>query len=626
MRDDDAVHTDAVALNRLILRSIVDHAIITLDMECRVTSWNDGAESILGWAEEEVIGQSGDIFFTPEDVAKDRPEVEMRTALAEGRAEDERWHMRKDGSRFWASGLMMPLLADGVESAELDGDPKNMRGFVKIFRDRTSHETARTRIASLEQRATLAMKRSGTVGVFEFDAARRTVTADAVAAGLHDIPRREVEAGVPLARLFESIHPDDMPNVRATIERALKDGVDIDASYRTLLDAPRPTWVHAQAAAQHNAAGRIVRLSGIVVDITDQRDTTYMQEMQLSFLDNVRDLKKPDEIAALASRTVAKALHCSRAGHGYVEPDGDTIDVRAEWNEEGGISLIGRHRYSDSGHLMDTLKNGEPVIITDVRSDDRVTNQSLLADMQIRAVVQLPLIENGKLRAVLFVNDDKPRDWTTAEINFMRAILDRTYAAKDRLRFETERNLMAAELAHRMKNMLTMAQVVVTQTLRGADNISAARTAITARLHALSEAQDVLTRVDNRDVAVRDVVTSTLKPHLGEDDRVSIEGPTLLLNAQQVLGLALGLHELATNAAKYGALSNEAGRVEIRWALDDEKFSFTWSETGGPVVSSPSSSGFGSKILKQVVGGYFSGETELSYDPAGFRFVLSGTC
>jgi PAS domain S-box-containing protein len=626
MRDDDHAHRDAITLNRLILRSIVDHAIITLDMECRVTSWNEGAERLLGWTEEEAIGQSGDIFFTPEDVAKDRPEHEMRTALKEGRADDERWHMRKDGSRFWASGLMMPLLADDIESAGLDGDCEHMRGFVKIFRDRTAHEKARRRIASLEQRATLAMKRVGTVGVFEFDAAKRTLIADAVAADLHNLPRKAAETGLPLSRLFEKIHPDDVAHVKTAIERAIKNSVDLDASYRTLSDAPRPGWIHAQAAVQRNVAGRIIRLSGIAVDITEQRDITHMQEMQLSFVDEVRDMKLPIEIAELACRTIAKTLHASRAGHGYVENDGDTINIRAEWNDADSTSIIGRHHISDFGRYGEQLMCGETVVMEDTGTDPRIDDPSRLAAIQINSMVNMPLMGNGKLRAVLFVNDDRPRHWSAAELNFMRAIFDRTYAAKDRLRFEIERNLMTAELAHRMKNMLTMAQVVVTQTLRGTNDIAAARTAITARLHALSEAQDVLTRVDNREVAVREVVISALKPHLGSGDRVLFSGPTIMLNAQQVLGLALGLHELATNAAKYGALASDVGRVTIQWALDAGKFLFTWTESGGPDVSPPSSAGFGSKILNQVVGGYFEGTTKLIYDPAGLRFVLSGTC
>jgi PAS domain S-box-containing protein len=109
----------------LILESTKDYAIITYDLEGRVTRWNAGAENIFGFSEKEAVGQKSHFIFTPEDIAKKEPEKEMDGALKKGRAEDERWHIRKDGSRFFASGVMQPL-RDGTT-----------QGFVKICRDQT---------------------------------------------------------------------------------------------------------------------------------------------------------------------------------------------------------------------------------------------------------------------------------------------------------------------------------------------------------------------------------------------------------------------------------------------------------------------------------------------------------
>jgi PAS domain S-box-containing protein len=104
-----------------------NYAVITLDMEGKITSWNLGAEHLLGWEEKEVLGKHGDIIFSSDDQAKGVPEQEMSKALEEGQAEDERWHVRKDGSYFWGSGHMMSL-KDRHE---------NKIGLVKIFRDET---------------------------------------------------------------------------------------------------------------------------------------------------------------------------------------------------------------------------------------------------------------------------------------------------------------------------------------------------------------------------------------------------------------------------------------------------------------------------------------------------------
>ncbi len=116
--------------NRQILDSARDYAIISFSLDGLVTSWNEGACAVLGWTEAEMLGQPPDRFFTPEDNAQDFPREEMRLALARGHASDERWHLRKDGRRFWASGEMTPL----------KDEAGRVQGFVKILRDRTEHE------------------------------------------------------------------------------------------------------------------------------------------------------------------------------------------------------------------------------------------------------------------------------------------------------------------------------------------------------------------------------------------------------------------------------------------------------------------------------------------------------
>ncbi len=123
---------------RLIVENARDYAILSMDLDRRVTSWNSGAEQLIGYAAAEVIGQSGDLIFTPEDREAEAPEIEAAQARREGRATDERWHLRKDGSRFWGSGVMMAMHDAAGEAI----------GLVKIFRDQTA---ARQAQESLEQ-------------------------------------------------------------------------------------------------------------------------------------------------------------------------------------------------------------------------------------------------------------------------------------------------------------------------------------------------------------------------------------------------------------------------------------------------------------------------------------------
>jgi PAS domain S-box-containing protein len=132
-------------LTQLFCESVVDYAFVTLDLQNRIIDWNSGAERLLGYSKEEVMGQSGGIFFTPEDNERGEVEKELQVARVNGRAKDERWHMRKGGERFWGSGFMFPLKEDGVEI-----------GFAKVFRDLTATKQTRDQIdAALREKQLL---------------------------------------------------------------------------------------------------------------------------------------------------------------------------------------------------------------------------------------------------------------------------------------------------------------------------------------------------------------------------------------------------------------------------------------------------------------------------------------
>jgi PAS domain S-box-containing protein len=117
---------------RQVLESLEDYAVITTDKNGDINSWNSGAEKVLGYTEPEIIGRSAHIFFTPEDIAKRAPEMELETALQDGRAIDERYHVRKDRSRFWGTGLVFPLY----------DEEGNHRGFTKIMRNLREQQEA----------------------------------------------------------------------------------------------------------------------------------------------------------------------------------------------------------------------------------------------------------------------------------------------------------------------------------------------------------------------------------------------------------------------------------------------------------------------------------------------------
>lgn len=188
----------------------------------------------------------------------------------------------------------------------------------------------------------------------------------------------------------------------------------------------------------------------------------------------------------------------------------------------------------------------------------------------------------------------------------------------ERVRAEEQRALLTAELSHRMKNMIAMVQAVATQTLRHVTEHDAVA-AFTQRLHALSDANEVLLQDSWTSAQIVEVVRKALAA-FGRSDSFEIRGPDIQLGPRATLSLSLLLHELGTNAVKYGALSVPEGCVAVSWDVEagegEPELVLHWQEAKGPAVQEPNKRGFGSRLIRLGLVG--TGGTALSYDPSGF--------
>jgi PAS domain S-box-containing protein len=245
------------ARNRQILDSAVDYAIVAFDLEGRVTRWNEGARRVLGWTEADMLGHDGSCFFTPEDRAIGRLRTEMRCALAQGAGNAERWHVRRSGERFWASGEMTPIRDEqGVAI-----------GFVKVLRDRTEQHRAAQALRESRQQLEKAQAVGG-VGTFAVDLASGMLLGTSGFNRIFGLPDHEQ---MPVAALEALVLQEDAAVPSAASMRRGQP-VPMNAEYRIRRAGDGALrWISGKAEFERDEAGRTSRLVGVVQDITDRK-------------------------------------------------------------------------------------------------------------------------------------------------------------------------------------------------------------------------------------------------------------------------------------------------------------------------------------------------------------------
>ncbi|MEQ1490984.1 MAG: sensor histidine kinase [Terricaulis sp.] len=182
------------------------------------------------------------------------------------------------------------------------------------------------------------------------------------------------------------------------------------------------------------------------------------------------------------------------------------------------------------------------------------------------------------------------------------------------------RELVSQELKHRIGNLIAVVQAIARKTLRDVDAACVAD--FNSRLSALAAAQTILIDAETEPAMLLDVARRALAPHISNSERLALSGPHLALSGRHAHALTLALHELATNAAKYGALSVESGVVEIAWTCTNSELNLLWRESGGPAVSAPTRKGFGSSLITLNLSSAFSGVVALQFDPSGAQCHL----
>ncbi|MFT4053138.1 MAG: HWE histidine kinase domain-containing protein [Novosphingobium sp.] len=485
---------------------------------------------------------------------------------------------------------------------------------------RLERSEARTEALVAAEARLRSAQEAGRIGTFEIDIAENVVTMSGESCRLFGIPELQ---SYP-ADYLESLMLSDDDTEHSTQADRLNGTSRLDVEYRIRrADTGEVRWLARRAVFVKGEDGDVVRMRGTVHDVTDRRLASERVIALLELGDRLRDLETVADIVAAASSILCETLEVARCGYFTVDIAQGTLSLERDC-DSGSLERMEAH-YPASSFLatLQHLAQGETRSYSDVEQALELTQDlPSYQALQVRSAIKIPLLTRGELTGILFVHEGTPREWDPLELAFAETVADYVQAAIAKVRAEEERRTVYLELSHRMKNTMTMIHAIAAQTLRGVTERDAVD-AFSRRLMAFSAAHDVLLQQSWMEARIDRVVAEVLGK-LAVDQSVLVDGPSLTIGPRAVLGLSLLLHELATNAIKYGALSSEGGQVMLRWVCEDTStnpgFKLMWLEAGGPSVTEPGRKGFGSRLISMGLLG--SGQVDLRYAPSGLEAVF----
>ncbi|WP_269716047.1 PAS domain-containing sensor histidine kinase [Caulobacter sp. NIBR2454] len=476
-----------------------------------------------------------------------------------------------------------------------DTSPTGVGGIMATAVETTNRVLAERALRASEERYEFALDAAGAVGTWNWDVPANKVYGDERFARLYNVEPIAAANGEAISAFFDAVHPDDRNRVEAAVVALLEKGGDFAEEYRVTSADGLVRWVFARGRCYMDGQHRPLRFPGVVVDLTERRDA--------------------EEKLAMREEQLRLATDAGDIGFWDVDLQNDTLVWSDRTKQMFGLRPhvpVTMDDFYAGLHPSDLVRTAEAfgrAINPDIRDE---------YDIEYRTVG----LEDGVERWVAVKGkaffDDEGRPLRA--IGSARDITERK-KADEHLR------LMVNELNHRVKNSLASVQAVAAQTFRGATSLAEAKEAFTNRLIAMSDAHDILTDENWEGADLRDMVAAAARLHAGEDAlRFVSDGPPARLSPKTALSLAMALHELGTNAVKYGALSTPPGRVSVRWSVEgreaERRLRLIWTESGGPPVTPPRRRGFGSRLMEKGLAAELGGQVTLSFDPAGVVCII----
>lgn len=325
-----------------------------------------------------------------------------------------------DGRRRLWDVVVTPVLG-------ADGQPDRILG---ISRDMT--------VSNLEhERLELALAAGTIVGMWLWDARNQRVTGDLRMAQTFRLPPAELTAGVTLSTLLGCIVPEDRHAVDEALHRAIAEKQPFRCEFRLRADDTQSSrWIEANGSCTYDQTGEISHFPGILLDIDESRRQTLKRDALVAFGDDLRTLTSETEILDLTARTLGVTIEADRSGFADVDHDRELAQVTDSWRRRADIvDASGLYAFRSFGSYIDLLLQGEVVAIEDVNSDPQTAEQAgLFAPLQIRALLNVPIMENGALQALVLVHFSHPHRWDDITLSFVRTVADRSWAAIRQIR------------------------------------------------------------------------------------------------------------------------------------------------------------------------------------------------
>lgn len=557
-------------------------AIISLGLDLVVLTWNPAATRLFGYTEAEAVGRSAGKLLVPAERRGKGAHLYEAVLAGQTASIEEGMCLRKDGS-------LTPVEVSFSPIRDLGGD---VSAISVILRDITDRKRVDTVLREREARLRLILdSASAFIGVMEPDGTVIEANATALEAG--GLVRNDVIGRKLWDTYWYSYEPRVMAHLKDAVRRACSgDVVRFDVVARMANDTR--TTIDFTLAPVFDDHGNVELLVPSGVDITDrERGEAALRRSHDTYLNLIEN--NPFGVYLVDSNfRMAQLSVGAQPAFATVKPlvgrDFAEI-VRVMWPIVFADEVI--------GHFRHTLATGEPYRSNDMR--------------EVRGDIDAVESYDWKIERVTLPGGDF-------------GIVCYFYDMSERTRHEEHISLLMNEVNHRAKNLLGVVQAVARQTARTGDPETFVLR-LSDRIAGLTESHDLLVKNQWRGVEVSDLVRGQLS-HFEDlfGTRVFFEGNPVRLNPSAAQGIGMALHELATNAGKYGALSNAGGCVRVTWTVDpgpDPRFIMTWSETGGPRVVTPEKIGFGQTVMVRMAEYAVQGTVDLDYAATGLSWRLT---